>query len=75
MTDNSTSPYLRIKIINDLRIVYYRDDGSCVTYVGGNRNWRNNNPGNIGYGNGALVRRLGAIGKAGCGHREERRWH
>jgi hypothetical protein len=46
------SPFIKIEIINDLRIVYYREDGSSAIYVGGSRNWRNNNPGNIGYGNG-----------------------
>lgn len=65
MTINSTSPFIRIEIINDLRIVYYREDGSSAVYIGGSRNWRNNNPGNIGYANGKLVTKLGAIGKAG----------
>lgn len=65
MTINSMSPFIRIEIINDLRIVYYREDGSSAVYIGGSRNWRNNNPGNIGYGNGKLVTKLGAIGKAG----------
>lgn len=60
-----SSPFVRIIEKNDLRIVYCRADGSSVIYLGGQRNWRNNNPGNIGYGNGQLVKRLGAIGKAG----------
>jgi hypothetical protein len=57
--------FIRIEVVNDLRIIYYREDGSSAIYLGGRRNWRNNNPGNIGYGNGILVKRLGAIGKAG----------
>jgi hypothetical protein len=65
MTVKTVSPFIRIEIINDLRIVYYREDGSSAIYVGGSRNWRNNNPGNIGYGNGKLATKLGAIGKAG----------
>jgi hypothetical protein len=65
MTIKALSPFIRIEIINDLRIVYFREDGSSAIYVGGSRNWRNNNPGNIGYGNGKLATKLGAIGKAG----------
>jgi hypothetical protein len=65
MTNNSKNHFVRIEVINDLRIIYYRKDGSSAIYIGGQRNWRNNNPGNIGYGNGILVKRLGAIGKAG----------
>lgn len=65
MTNSSRNPFVRIEVINDLRIIYYRKDGSSAIYIGGQRNWRNNNPGNIGYGNGILVKRLGAIGKAG----------
>ena len=60
-----SSPFVRIKEINDLRIVYYRTDGSSAIFLGGKRTWRNNNPGNLGYGNGKLMRQLGAIGKAG----------
>jgi hypothetical protein len=60
-----SNPFVRIEEKNDLRIVYYRADGSSAIYLGGRRNWRNNNPGNIGYGDGKLVKRLGAIGKAG----------
>lgn len=65
MADNSNNPFVKIEVINDLRIVYYREDGSSAIFIGGQRNWRNNNPGNIGYGNGKLVKRLGAIGQAG----------
>lgn len=65
MTNNSKNHFIRIEVINDLRIIYYRKDGSSTIYIGGQRNWRNNNPGNIGYGNGILVKSLGAIGKAG----------
>lgn len=62
---DSKGPFVRIEEKNALRIIYYREDGSSATYVGGKRNWRNNNPGNIGYGNGILAKKLGAIGKAG----------
>jgi hypothetical protein len=65
MSITSKLPFIRIEVVNDLRIIYYREDGSSAIYLGGQRNWRNNNPGNIGYGNGILVKRLGAIGKAG----------
>jgi hypothetical protein len=65
VTQNSRPPFVRIEIVNDLRIIYYREDGSSAIYIGGQRNWRNNNPGNIGYGNGKLVKSLGAIGQAG----------
>lgn len=58
-------PFMRIEEKNELRIIYFREDGSSTIYIGGTRNWRNNNPGNIGYGNGNLVKKLGAIGKAG----------
>lgn len=61
--DTIPAPFVKIEEKKDLRIIYYREDGSI--YIGGNRNWRNNNPGNIGYGNGKLVTKLGAIGKAG----------
>lgn len=62
---NSDLRFIRFEVKNDLRIVYYRADGSSAIYLGGSRNWRNNNPGNIAYGNGRLAKRLGAIGKAG----------
>lgn len=65
MTDSSSLPFIRIEVVNDLRIIFYREDGSSEIYIGGRRNWRNNNPGNIGYGNGKLVKSLGAIGQAG----------
>ncbi len=65
LSDRMSSPFVRIEVKNDLRIVYFRADGSSAIYLGGRRNWRNNNPGNIGYGDGKLVKRLGAIGKAG----------
>lgn len=60
-----SSPFVRSKEINDLRIIYYRADGSSAIFLGGKRPWRNNNPGNVAYGNGKLVKELGAIGKAG----------
>jgi hypothetical protein len=64
-TSLKADPFIRIVEKNALRIIYYREDGSSSIYIGGQRNWRNNNPGNIGYGNGKLVTKLGAIGKAG----------
>lgn len=63
--DTISAPFIKIEEKNALRIIYYREDGSSSIYIGGRRNWRNNNPGNIGYGNGKLVTKLGAIGKAG----------
>lgn len=57
--------FIRIEVKNDLRIVYFREDGSSVIFLKGDRAWRNNNPGNIAYGNGKLAKELGAIGKAG----------
>jgi hypothetical protein len=41
------SPFVRIKVINDLRIIYFRADGSGATFLKGSRAWRNQNPGNI----------------------------
>lgn len=60
-----SGPFVRIEEKNELRIIYYRADGSSAIFSGGARNWRNSNPGNIAYGNGKLVKSLGAIGKAG----------
>ena len=57
--NDSKGPFVRIEEKNALRIIYYREDGSSAIYVGGKRNWRNNNPGNLGYGNGILVKKLG----------------
>lgn len=58
------SPFVRVKVINDLRVKYFRADDSGAIYLGGQRAWRYNNPGNIGYGNSKLMNELGAIGKA-----------
>jgi hypothetical protein len=57
-------PFVRIKVINDLRVKYFRADDSGATYLGGDRAWRYNNPGNIGYGNSKFMKELGPIGKA-----------
>ncbi|MBR0959856.1 hypothetical protein [Bradyrhizobium japonicum] len=46
---------------NGLTRVYTNDDGSVTILHGGGRNWRNNNPGNIKYGNNAKA--AGAIGQ------------
>jgi hypothetical protein len=59
------SPFVRIKVINDLRIMYFRADDSGATFLGGEKAWRYNNPGNIGYGNSKLMNEIGVIGKAG----------
>ena len=32
MTINTMSPFIRIEIINDLRIVYYREDGRSLIF-------------------------------------------
>ncbi len=44
-------------------VIYYSDDGSQFIYSGGDRNWRNQNPGNLVPGK--ISRQNGAIGKAG----------
>ena len=62
--DTISAPFIKIEEKNALRIIYYREDGSNSISFGGNRNWRTNNPANIGYENGKLVTNLGAIGKA-----------
>ncbi|MCK1387358.1 hypothetical protein [Bradyrhizobium sp. 21] len=46
---------------NGLKRVYTNDDGSVTVLDGGGRNWRNNNPGNIKYGDNAKA--AGAIGR------------
>jgi hypothetical protein len=43
--------------------VYTREDGSQETRTGGSRSWRNNNPGNLNYGD--FAKRMGAIGSDG----------
>jgi hypothetical protein len=58
------SPFVRIKVINDLRVKHFRADGSGEICLGGQKAWRYNNPGNIGYGNSKFMKELGAIGKA-----------
>ena len=44
-------------------VIYFNDDGKLFIYSGGDRNWRNQNPGNLVPGN--VSARNGAIGKAG----------
>ena len=44
-------------------VTYWDEDGSSVTYQGGNRPWKNQNPGNL--GKGAWSNRHGAIGSEG----------
>lgn len=55
--------FVRAKETGKTRVTYWNEDGTSVTYVGRNRTWRNQNPGDIGAG--AWVNRHGAIGKAG----------
>ncbi len=45
------------------KVQYWDEKGSIVIFEGGNRTWRNQNPGNIGAG--PWSREHGAIGKAG----------
>jgi hypothetical protein len=45
--------------------MYFRADDSGATFLGGEKAWRYNNPGNIGYGNSKLMNEFGVIGKAG----------
>lgn len=55
--------FVKAKQTGKQRVTYWDEDGSVVTYVGGNWTWRNQNPGNI--GGGSWATRHGAIGKAG----------
>lgn len=55
--------FVKAKESGKLKVTYWDQEGASVTYIGGNRTWRNQNPGNIGSGSWAI--RHGAIGKAG----------
>lgn len=55
--------FTKAKGVSQTRVRYWNDDGSSVVFVGGNRTWRNQNPGDIGAG--AWANRHGAIGAAG----------
>ncbi len=55
--------YVRAKETGPRRVTYWDAAGVATTYVGGNRPWRNTNPGNLGAG--AWATRHGSIGKAG----------
>jgi hypothetical protein len=55
--------FVKAKDGKNRSVIYWNEDGSTVIYRGGNRTWRNQNPGNI--GGGAWSNRHGAIGKAG----------
>lgn len=55
--------FVRAKETGPRRVTYWDVTGAATTYIGGNRTWRNQNPGNIGAG--AQATRYGAIGKAG----------
>lgn len=48
---------------NDLERIYVNDEGAQLIRQGGTRSWRNNNPGNISYGE--FARQEGAIGTDG----------
>ena len=55
--------FVRAKETSKRSVTYWNDDGSSAIYRGGNRTWRNQNPGNTGAG--AWATRHGAIGRAG----------
>ncbi|MBI1860144.1 MAG: DUF3892 domain-containing protein [Deltaproteobacteria bacterium] len=55
--------FVRAQEKDKRNVVYWNEDGSSVTYSGGNRPLRNQNPGNMGAG--PWANRHGAIGKAG----------
>lgn len=55
--------FVKAKETGKRRVTYWDKNGSSVEYIGGNRTWRNQNPGNIGAG--SWADRQGAIGKAG----------
>ena len=55
--------FVRATETGQRRVTYWDDSGVATTHVGGNRPWRNQNPGNIGAGAWAI--KHGAIGKAG----------
>ena len=55
--------FIGAKEISETKVRYISQDGSSVLFVGGNRTWRNQNPGNIGAG--PWANRHGAIGAAG----------
>jgi hypothetical protein len=54
--------FVKAKKTGRMRTTYWNEDDSTTIYVGGNRTWRNQNPGNIGAG--PWANRHGAIGKA-----------
>ena len=55
--------FVKAEEINERKVKYIDKDGSSVIYSGGNRTWRNQNPGDLGAG--AWANRHGAIGAAG----------
>lgn len=55
--------FVKAKETGNKRVTYWSSDESTTIYVGGNRTWRNQNPGNIGAG--GWANRHGTIGKAG----------
>lgn len=55
--------FIKAKEAAKKEVTYLDQDGESVNYVGGNRTWRNQNPGNI--GSGSWATRHGAIGKSG----------
>jgi hypothetical protein len=55
--------FVKAEEVSESKVRYIGEDGSSVIYSGGNRPWRNQNPGNLGAG--AWAMRHGAIGAAG----------
>ena len=55
--------FVKAEEVSETQVRYFDEDGTSTLYVGGNRTWRNQNPGNIGAG--PWASRHGAIGAAG----------
>lgn len=58
------NPFVRAKRGKGRQVIYYRADGSSVTFIGGDRPWRNQNPGNI-TARGDFATKHGSIGSEG----------
>lgn len=54
--------FIKAKETGKRRVTYWDADGTEVTFIGGNRTWLNQNPGDIGAG--SWAKQHGAIGKA-----------
>jgi hypothetical protein len=55
--------FTKAKELSKLKVKYWDSDGTTVIFQGGNRPWRNQNPGNLGAGR--WTTEHGAIGRAG----------